>query len=164
MLPGPLLLLSSCEVLEPCDVDEECNNGEMCLERVCQSTTDRLWTIEVSSAEVGANHPDGFPWDDGGGPPDLYVEFGPPTDACITSVAPQSYDPVWFESCDFYIPDHPEFYADLWDADGVSDELGASYGWEGTVEFTELARTAGHDAGWIDASGTVVLWLRMWPR
>jgi hypothetical protein len=167
MVLGPLLLLASCEPLRPCDFDDQCSSDEMCLDRVCQSTTGRTWRVEVSSAEVGADHPDGAPWDPSGGPPDLYVEFGLPSDGfCVTSVAPQTNDPVWFETCDIYVPHDPTFFADLWDADGTSptnDDLGASYTWDGDGEFTELARTAGHDAGWIDASGTVVLWLRMWP-
>jgi hypothetical protein len=157
-------LLPSCDVVEPCDLDDQCASDEMCLDRVCQRTTRRSWSIEVSSAEVGADHPDGFPWDDNGGPPDLYAEWGVFSDVCATSVDPQTYDPVWFQACDFYVPEDPMFYVDLWDVDGLTDELGASYEWLGPLEFTELARTAGHDAGWVDESGTVTLWLRMWPQ
>jgi hypothetical protein len=159
----PTLLSTAGCVIEPCSFHDECGGGEFCWEGVCEQVYDRTWSVEVVSAEVGATHPDGYDWDPLGGPPDLYAEFGLMPDVCATSVAAQTFNPVWTEACDFYVHRHATFGVDLWDVDSTLDELGASYTWGGEHGFVDLARTAGHDAGWLDESGTVLLWLRLWP-
>lgn len=154
---------AACEIAQPCSFHDECGGGEMCWEGVCEQVLDRSWSVEIVAAEVGVNHPDGFEWDESGGPPDLYAEFGLPSDVCDTSTDAQTFNPIWHESCEFHVPYDPVFLVDLWDVDNTVDELGVSYTWDGVHEFTELARTAGHDGGWIDESGTVVLWVSLWP-
>jgi hypothetical protein len=156
-------LVAGCVVYVECDRHEDCGSGEMCSHGDCERTTDRTWSVELVAAEVDRVHPDGLPWDTDYSPPDLYAEFGLEWDACLTSYVPDDYAPVWYETCDLYVPDDAVFLLNLWDVDGATDELATSYAWEGTAEFTELARTAGDEVGWVDSSGTIVTWMRLWP-
>jgi hypothetical protein len=155
------MLLAGCEI---CDVHSECSGDQLCWDGVCTAATDRVWNVEVSAAEVGMHHPDGYPWDGVDGPPDLYAEFGLPPDVCFTDVVPQSFDPVWYQSCDFYVPHDPLFAVDLWDVDDAVDELGAAFTWDGTPAWVDLARTAGRESAWVDESSSVVLWMYLEPR
>lgn len=149
--------------VDPCDTHVECASDELCWDGTCEPAMERAWTVEIAAAEVGAMHPDGNEWDPALGAPDLYAEFGLPWDACITSLLPDMFDPVWYESCDFYIPYGADFFVNLWDADGAVDELGAGYTWDGIDGFVSLARTAGQESGYVDESGTVLLWMTVWP-
>jgi hypothetical protein len=119
--------------------------------------------VEIRAADVGWVHPDGLPWDADFSPPDLYVEFGLPDDACLTSYVPDSFTPAWYEGCEFYVPDDPLFFLDLWDVDGAVDVLATGYTWDGAAAFTELARTSGTEPGFVDSSGTVTTWIELWP-
>jgi len=154
---------AACVVQVDCLGHEDCDGGEFCWYRSCEPATDRTWNVELVAAEVDWLHPDGMNWDTDGSPPDLYAEFGLEWDACVTSYVPNDYAPVWYESCDFYVPGDAVFLLNLWDVDPTVDELGATYAWEGTGAFTDLARTAGEEVGWVDESGTVVTWMRFWP-
>lgn len=162
--PGlSIALLAACNDPNRCDHHEDCGAEDLCWSGTCAPVTDRPWTIEAVSADVGWAHPDGQAWDVDHSPPDLYVEFGFPTDACVTTFVPDVYDPIWQQSCEFLVPRAPEFYADVWDVDGELDELAASYTWAGTPAFVDLARTAGTEVAFTDESQTVVVWLSLWP-
>lgn len=161
---APVLGLSQCVVGESCSLDGDCGGEGLCWSGRCEPAMDRYWNVDVRRAEVGPLHPDGAPWDLDGSPPDLYAEFGLPDDSCLTSYVPQSDFPGWFESCDFYVPYDPYFFVELWDVDGATDELGATFDWVGSAAWVSLARTAGHQAAYQDPSGTATLWLRLTPR
>jgi hypothetical protein len=158
-----LVAWSGCVVREECYQHEDCSGDEFCWYGSCEQATDRYWTVEMVAAEVGWVHPDGLPWDTDSSPPDLYVEFGFDWDLCLTSYVPDDFAPVWYESCDFYVPHSPTLTVDLWDVDGVMDEFATGWTWSGEGDFTALARTAGTETGFVDPSGTIVLWVELWP-
>lgn len=147
-----------------CDDHNDCASDEVCWSGSCEPIIGRAWTVEIASASVDIVHPDGMLWDEDGSPPDLYAEFGFTSDACLTSYVPESFDPVWYESCDFYVAGGELFYIDLWDVDLTGDELGTSYEWDGTEAFIALARqTAGLETSYVDPSGTALVWFSLWP-
>jgi hypothetical protein len=156
--------LHGCVVGGECDQDAECASDELCWVGRCEPATDRWWNVDIHAAEVGWAHPDGAAWDTDLSPPDLFVEFGLDIDTCLTSYVPDSYEPVWYESCDFFVPYDPVFSVGLWDFDTTVDELATELAWLGTHEFTSLARTAGQEVGFTDESGSIVLWLEVWPE
>lgn len=160
----PMMLLSGCVIRVECERHTDCGSAEMCWDNRCEATTDRFWLVEMVAADVGYAHPDSYAWDEDYSPPDLFAEFGLPDDRCITTIRDNAYTPEWAEVCDFYVPPNPDFVVNLWDADGVYDELATSYEWLGVGEFTALAREAGGVVGFEDDSGTIVTWMMLTPE
>jgi hypothetical protein len=153
----------ACYNHQGCDADEVCWDG------TCERTTNRSWTFDLVKADVGVVHPDGLAWDEDGTWPDLYVGYGLDWDVCTSAYVPDAIDPVWYQTCDFYVPDDgATFSVELWDADSAADELATRFVWEGPEAFTDLVRVAADPtrdpAPLVDPSGTVVLQLEIWPR
>ena len=150
--------------IPPCDNHLDCADDGVCWDGTCVPAFDHEWEIDVVSVEVERTAPDGEPWDPDHTPPDLYVDFGlDGGDGCVTSVVPDAFAPVWYESCNFWIPRHSLFFVDLWDVDGHQDEFATTFEWDGDDAWVELARTAGHEMVYIDPTGTTLLWMSVWP-
>ena len=147
-----------------CDNHLDCAGDDLCWDGTCTSAFDRDWEVDILSAEVDNVAPDGLPWDSDHSPPDLYADFGLEYgDGCVTSFVPDSFDPVWYESCTFWIPRDSLFFVDLWDVDDHQDTFATTFEWDGNDAWIDLARTAGHDMNYIDPTGTTLLWMSVWP-
>ena len=161
-----MLLLTTLAIgcIPTCENHLDCNGEEVCWDGTCMSAFDHDWEVDIVSAEVEQVAPDGVQWDSDHSPPDLYADFGlDGGDGCVTSFVPDSFDPVWYESCTFWIPRHSLFFVDLWDVDGHQDTFATTFEWDGDDAWVELARTAGHEIVYIDPTGTTLLWMSVWP-
>ena len=158
------LLLLDLACVPVCDNHLDCAGDDLCWDGTCIHAVDREWEIDIVASEVDQVAPDGAPWDSNHSPPDLYASFGVDKgDGCVTSFVPDSFDPVWYEACDMWIPWDPLFYVDLWDVDDPVDEFATTFEWDGQWPWLDVARTAGHEMTYMDPTGTAMLWMSVWP-
>jgi hypothetical protein len=158
------LAIAALGCIPPCHNHLDCAHDDVCWESTCIPAFDHEWEVDIVSAEVEQMAPDDRPWDADHTPPDLYTDFGlDGLDACVTSFVPNSFDPVWYEACSFWVPRNPLFYVDLWDVDEPADTFATTWEWDGNDAWVSLARTAGHEMMYIDPTGTTLLWMSVWP-
>lgn len=166
----PMLLatLAGCVVVhdDRCASAAACGSAEICgPSGTCEPAVDRTWRIVMTGASVAETYANGDAWDPDQSPPDLYVEFGfDGGEGCFTSTVPESYDPVWDEECHFYVPPDSVFLVNLWDDDADQDEFAVGVYWEGTGEFTTIARDWGAPLAVDDPTGTATFFLELWPE
>jgi hypothetical protein len=165
MRPIPLLLLlSACGPDRSCDFHRQCAWDEICYAGECEPAFDRYYEIGAATAVVGQEHPDGWPWEPEGGPPDLFVELGNEFSVCATEVDWKDYSPAWWTWCDLWMTHDPLLTIDLWDRDRNVDEWVAGWTWDGAADTIGLARSGGELLAVEDDTRTVVFEFWMLPR
>lgn len=142
-----------------CVASTDCGPRDICRDDVCQAALERTWDVTVVAASAEQTDADGDFWDEGGGAPDLFVDYGVPLrtgiswdQRCSTPPVTDSYQATWDVGCELLLSPDPTLVFEVKDQDpalpsdallvrleGAAEVMASLKDWEQDVVYGDEA-------------------------